>query len=71
MVERLARMEQPGDGGNGGLGVVKEMRVRCVPERDRWIREQRLAGLAIDNMTTPETPNLTFKTARDAIARFA
>ena len=37
-----------------------------VPQR--WIREQRLADLAIDNMTTPETPNLTFKTARDAIA---
>ena len=34
----------------------------------RWIREQRLAGRAIDNVTIPETPNLVFKTARDAIA---
>lgn len=34
----------------------------------RWIREQRLAGRAIDDLTTPETPNLIFKTARDAIA---
>lgn len=35
---------------------------------ERWIREQRLAGHAIDEMTIPATPELVFKTARDAIA---
>lgn len=35
---------------------------------ERWIREQRLVGHAIDELKIPITPDLVFKTARDAVA---
>jgi hypothetical protein len=57
-------VEQPADCRYDGLGIVEEMRIGGVPDRDRWIRHERGKSRGRCDPRGPRRPAVTRELAR-------